>query len=82
MGTSQMWSDAEADPLACPGAGSAERAAPPLPDGFPFGRALCPECTGFVALERGRLAPHDAYRAGDPAEDVRRAEWFNSVGWN
>ncbi len=77
-----MWSDAEADPLACPGGGSAARPARALPDGFPFGRALCPECTGFVAVESGRLASHDAYRAGDPIEDERRADWFNNVGWN
>lgn len=78
-----MWSDAQADPPRCPGSGTAGEAAARLADGFPGGRALCPVCTGFVALEDGALARHDAFRGTtDAAEARHRAEWFNSVGWN
>jgi hypothetical protein len=54
-----------------------------LPDGFPFGRGMCPVCTGFVELADGRLERHDAFRGTtDAAEGEARAQWFNTVGWN
>lgn len=82
-GTSRMWSDREADAAACPGASGAAEPAPLLPDGFPAGRALCPECWGFVPLTAGVLAPHDTFRgAGDDAEASDRAAWFNAYGWS
>jgi hypothetical protein len=77
-----MWADRDADPPRCPGSGLAAEPARPLPDGFPHGRALCPECTAFVAREDGRIAPHDAFRAArDPGEAASRAAWFNTRGW-
>ncbi|POX68455.1 hypothetical protein C3481_00660 [Microbacterium sp. Ru50] len=78
-----MWSDAQADPPRCAGSGEPAEAAPSLPDGFPFGRGMCPVCTGFVALADGRLERHDAFRGTtDAAEGEARAQWFNTVGWN
>lgn len=78
-----MWSDVEADPAACPGGGSAAQPAPLLPNGFPAGRALCPVCSDFVALDNGAVVPHDTFRgAVDGAEAANRAAWFNTVGWN
>lgn len=83
LGTSQMWSDAQADPPRCAGSGEPAEAAPSLPDGFPFGRGMCPVCTGFVALADGRLERHDAFRGTtDAAEGEARAQWFNTVGWS
>ncbi|WP_460775137.1 hypothetical protein [Microbacterium sp. GXF7504] len=82
VGTSRMWSDAQADPPRCPGGGRAAEPAPTLASGFPGGRALCPECTGFVPLEDGILAAHDAFRGTvDRAEREGRAAWFNAFGW-
>lgn len=78
-----MWSDREADAAACPGAGTAAEPARALPDGLPEGRALCPECWGFVPLTGGLLAPHDAFRgAVDDIEAADRAAWFNEHGWS
>ncbi|QLD13160.1 hypothetical protein HW566_01695 [Microbacterium oleivorans] len=78
-----MWSDAQADPPRCPGSGTSAEPAPRLADGFPDGCALCPECTGFVRVERGVLVNHDAFRDPDDAADAaHRAAWFNSIGWN
>ncbi|OYC95043.1 hypothetical protein CI089_09770 [Microbacterium sp. Yaish 1] len=78
-----MWSDAQADPPRCAGSGTPAEAAPPLPDGFPFRRGLCPICTAFVELHDGHLARHDAFRGTtDAAEAGARAQWFNTVGWN
>jgi len=78
-----MWSDAQADPPVCSGSGAPALPATRLADGFPEGRALCAVCTGFVPLVAGALARHDAFRdPTDGAEAARRAEWFNTVGWN
>jgi hypothetical protein len=78
-----MWSDREADAAACPGAGTPAFPAPTLEDGFPGGRALCPQCWGFVALAGDVLAPHDAFRgAADDVEAGERASWFNTYGWS
>jgi hypothetical protein len=77
-----MWSDAQADPPACPGAGRPAAAAPELPDGFPHGRALCETCLAFVPLVDGALAAHETWRSGgDPIEDEHRRTWFNAHGW-
>lgn len=83
MGTSQMWSDREADPPECPGSGEEAQAAPLLPDGFPTGRAVCPVCLDFVALTAaGRLVDHESFRgAATPDEARARADWFNAFGW-
>lgn len=82
VGTGRMWSDAQADGPACAGSGAPGMPAPPLPDGFPGGRGLCPECTAFVRLPGGRLAPHEFFRGtDDPAEASDRAAWFNAHGW-
>ncbi|WP_223848903.1 MULTISPECIES: hypothetical protein [Microbacterium] len=87
VGTSQMWSDAQADAPTCPGSGLAGVPAPQLPDeaaaaGFPEGRSRCPECDGFVPLVAGRRAPHDRFRGtDDQRESAGRAEWFNTFGW-
>ena len=83
VGTGQMWSDAQADPPACSGAGAGAMPAPTLDDGFPHGRALCADCWGFVALSAdGTIAAHDAFRgADDEVEATRRAAWFNAFGW-
>jgi hypothetical protein len=78
-----MWSDVQADAAACPGAGRTATAAPALANGFPDGRALCPECWGFVPLDGDVVAPHDAFRgAADDAETADRAAWFNAYGWS
>lgn len=83
LGTSQMWSDAQADPARCSGSGAPAEPARPVSGGFPFGRGLCPVCTAFVELHDGRLDRHDAFRGTtDAAEATARAEWFNAVGWN
>lgn len=77
-----LWSDLQADPPECAGAGTPAEAAPPLPDGYPAGRALCPVCWAFVDLKDGRLAPHDSWRGDESrGEADRRREWFNTVGW-
>lgn len=81
-GTSRMWSDREADPPLCPGSGAPAAPASRVPDGFPHGAALCEACWGFVPLDDGMLAPHDAFRgAADAAEADQRSAWFNAHGW-
>lgn len=81
-GTSRMWSDREADAPLCSGSGAPATPAPRLADGFPHGTALCEACWGFVPLDDGLLAPHDAFRGADDAEEVgRRSVWFNTHGW-
>lgn len=83
QGTSQLWSDAEADAPRCAGSGQSSDPAPALPSGFPGDRALCPECTAFVGRRDGRLEDHDTFRRPvDRAEAAERADWFNSFGWN
>lgn len=78
-----MWSDAQADPPRCPGSGTAAAPAQTLADGFPHGRGLCGVCSGFVGIDGGLLARHDAFRGTtEPAEAEHRADWFNTVGWN
>jgi len=77
-----MWAEAAADPLRCDGTGLAGRSAATLPDGWPDGRALCPICHRFVALDDGVLAPHDTSDPGEPeTEALRRRDWFNTIGW-
>ncbi len=77
-----MWAEHEADPPACPAAGTPGHAAPSLPDGFPYGDALCPECQGFVAVRDGVLVPHLSYRGStDARERAARAAWFNQHGF-
>ena len=74
-----MWTDAAADAARCPGSGAPGTPATTLSNGFPYGRALCGVCLGFVALDPdGRLEGHDT---GSPASDVDRADWFNTHGW-
>ncbi len=82
-GTSRMWSDREADAPFCPGSGMPQAPAQHLADdGFPHGAALCEICWGFVPLDDGVLAPHDAFRGtADAAEAERRSAWFNAHGW-
>lgn len=76
-----MWSDASADPPRCPGSGEPGVAAPPLPGGFPHGRALCRRCLRFVELDDGRLTTHDTSDPDETAEDAAlRQEWFNRAG--
>lgn len=72
-----MWSDADADPPECAGAGRTARRARPLANGFPRGRALCPVCDAFVPLTGtsgdGRSADGqgvDASTAESAASDV------------
>jgi len=73
-----MWSDVGADPARCGGSGDAGSPAPALPDGYPYGRALCRRCLTFVPLVDGRLAEHDAAPADETdAEIAARREWFN-----
>lgn len=87
VGTSQMWSDVDADPPLCPASGKEAASASRLADdspaaGFPDGRARCPECDAFVPLIDGRLHRHDRFRGTDDvAESAARAEWFNTFGW-
>lgn len=82
-----MWSDAQEDGPACPGAGLAVDPAPLLPvgaaaAGFPGGRAKCSVCDAFVSPIDGRLRRHDRFRGSDDhAEAQARAEWFNAFGW-
>ena len=77
-----MWTDAAADDPRCPGSGSLGRAVPTLASGFPGGRAVCPDCLGFVALDPDeRLVAHDTWSAASDREAVERAEWFNTYGW-
>jgi len=77
-----MWTDAGADDPRCPGSGSLGRAVPTLASGFPGGRAVCPDCLGFVALDPDeRLVAHDTWSAASDHEAVERAEWFNTYGW-
>lgn len=78
-----MWSDAASDPARCDGSGVAAGPAAALADGYPHGRALCPWCARFVALDpSGRLEPHDASDESEPdAEIARRREWMNLHGW-
>lgn len=81
-GTSRMWSDREADAPLCPGSRAPATPAPRLADGFPHGTALCEACWGFVPLDDGLLAPHDAFRGADDVEEAgRRSVWFNTHGW-
>ena len=77
-----LWTDAQADPPECAGAGVPAQPAPTLTDGFPDGRSLCPVCWAFVPLQDGAIASHDTWR-GDPTrtEADRRREWFNTHGW-
>ena len=56
-----LWSDLQADPPECPGAGSAGSPAATLDDGFPDGRAVCPVCWAFVEVTAGHHRP-DAFR--------------------
>lgn len=82
VGTGRMWSTAQADGPRCAGSGMPGGAAPPLPDGFPHGRAVCPVCWDFVDLEDGTLARHDAFTGPSDEQDaVARAAWFNAHGW-
>lgn len=56
-------------------------AAATLPDGYPDGRALCPHCLRLVALDDGRLEPHDASDEAEPDTEIaRRREWMNQLG--
>jgi hypothetical protein len=82
-GTGLLWSDLDADPPACPGAGEAAEPAPTLDDGFPGGRALCPVCGRFVRLRGDGTVPRHRSWRGDAsaAETARRREWFNTFGW-
>jgi hypothetical protein len=78
-----MWTDAGADALRCPGSGSPASAAPALPDGFPGGRALCPECLGFVERDdAGRLVEHDTWSPASDRDGAQRAAWFNAHGFS
>lgn len=77
-----MWSSLTADAAHCPGSGAAAAPAPRLADGYPHGRAACPQCQRFVSLEDGRLAAHDTTDAGESDDEIRhRREWFNTHGW-
>ncbi len=78
-----LWSDLQADPPACAGAGTPAAPAPALPDGFPHGRAVCPVCWAFVTLDdNGALSAHDSWRGDESrAEADQRREWFNAYGW-
>jgi hypothetical protein len=77
-----LWSDLQADPPECTGAGMPAESAPTLADGFPGGRAVCPVCWAFVPPLNGVLAPHDSWRGDETREEAdRRREWFNSFGW-
>ncbi|UAJ81402.1 hypothetical protein IT072_04030 [Leifsonia sp. ZF2019] len=78
-----MWSDRDADPARCPGSGESGSPAARLPDGFPEGRADCPHCQRFVALDTaGRLVEHDTTDAAESDEEIaHRREWFNVHGW-
>ncbi|WJL95969.1 hypothetical protein QSU92_01775 [Microbacterium sp. ET2] len=83
VGTGRMWSNAQADAPRCSGSGRRASAAPSLPGGFPNGKAVCPVCWGFVALEGGALCDHDAYtRPADDDDAADRAAWFNAYGWS
>ncbi len=78
-----LWSDLQADPPECPGAGSAASPAATLDTGFPDGRAVCPVCWAFVEVTaEGTLAPHDSWRGDESRQEAdRRREWFNAFGW-
>lgn len=78
-----MWSAVEADPPRCPGSGGTGEPAVALDDGFPGGRALCPHCLRFVALDgTGRLIEHETSDPGESDADRAQArEWFNTHGW-
>ncbi|MFJ4038494.1 hypothetical protein ACIPVB_10450 [Microbacterium sp. NPDC090007] len=78
-----LWSDLQADPPACAGAGAPAQPAPTLPDGFPYGRAVCPVCWAFVALtDDATLSAHDSWRGDESRTEAdRRREWFNAFGW-
>ena len=78
-----MWTDAGADPLRCPGSGEPGEPAAQLANGFPGGRAVCPHCQRFIALDAsGRLAEHDTSDPDEPADETaQRREWFNTHGW-
>lgn len=76
-----MWTDAGADPAHCPGSGSPAEPAEPLPNGFPHGRALCPVCHRFVALDDGALVDHDTWDPGDQQDAADAREWLNTHGW-
>lgn len=77
-----LWSDAQADPPECAAAGSAAKPAATLPDKFPGGRALCPVCWAFVAIEDGVLVAHEMWRGDASRQEAdQRREWFNAHGW-
>lgn len=77
-----LWSDLQADPPQCTAAGMPAQPAPLLADGYPDGRALCPQCWAFVTPIDGALAPHDTWRGDESrAEADRRRDWFNAFGW-
>ena len=78
-----LWSDVEADPPRCPGSGEPGEPAATLDDGFPDGRALCPQCLRFVALDSdARLVKHDPTDPDETdAERARSRAWFNTHGW-
>ncbi|MHC3000365.1 hypothetical protein [Microbacterium sp. HJ5] len=75
-----MWTDAAADAPRCEGSGSPGRPAPPLDDGYPHGRALCPACLRFVDLDdSAHLVEHETSDADESdADRERRRTWFNT----
>lgn len=78
-----MWSEAGSDPARCPGSGREAAPAEPLPDGYPDGRALCPECLRFIERDAtGVLVAHGTSDATESdAEVTRRRAWLNAHGW-
>jgi len=77
-----LWTDLGADPALCSGSGAPGEPAATLADGFPFGRALCPVCLRFIALDdAGRLIAHDTSDESEADAEPRRHEWFNTHGW-
>lgn len=81
-GTNALWQDTDADPPECPGSGLGAHPAALLPNGFPHGRALCPECLGFFDLRDGRLVEHERWAGqSTDADAADRREWFNTTGW-
>ncbi len=78
-----MWTDAAADAPRCPGSGIPASPAAPQVDGYPHGRALCPQCLRFLALDEGdRLTEHETTDPAEtPDEARRRRDWLNTNGW-
>ncbi len=78
-----MWTDDGADPIHCPGSGEPGEPAQALADGWPEGRAACPRCQRFVALDAdGRLVEHDTSDPDEPDDEIaHRRAWFNANGW-